>query len=261
MRWISKRARAAAAIAGLLLLGAAGGPAQDGPQPPCEAAPRPDYGAPGEPPRFAVWRAGEIDPRWRPAACLGWSEADFSLMVALAGRFADPADGEAMLARFGAVSRLAGIRYWSVTDALWQVLVLDAAALDGPNPARRRADFSPEELRRGGAVYFAERDNRSTGAVVYRLRVIEATQDRIVASIENVSAVRWYFLTLFAAGTLRTDYFLERSGPGQWRFYSLMRIAAGSGGEAYAKSYVNRAAALYRHLAGMPTDAEPPPVR
>jgi hypothetical protein len=37
----------------------------------------------------------------------------------------------------------------------------------------RRADFSPEELKAGATVYFEQKEGRSSGPVVYRLRVLE----------------------------------------------------------------------------------------
>jgi hypothetical protein len=259
----STRGQAGTALAAAFLLLAAGaaGSSGEGPVPPCGAAPVPAYGAPGAAPEVAAWHEGKVDPAWRPADCLGWEEPGFTLMVALAGRFADAADSTAMLARFGAVSHLPGIRYWSVTDGRWQELVRAATALDGPDPARRRGDFRAEEMLGGGDLYFAERDNRATNEVVYRLRLREATPDRLVIEIENVSAVRWYLLTLFAAGELRTVFFLERSGPGAWRYYSLMRIGPGASGAQYEKSYINRAAAFFRHVAGIPTDQAPPAAR
>ena len=39
--------------------------------------------------------------------------------LALAGSFADPGTAQDLLARFGAISRMTAIRYWSVTDQAW----------------------------------------------------------------------------------------------------------------------------------------------
>jgi hypothetical protein len=59
---------------------------------------------------------------------------------------------------------------------------------------------------------------------------------------------------------LQALHFLERLGPEEWGYYGLARTGAGAspltgGREA---SYVNRAVALFRHLAGLPTDRGPP---
>jgi hypothetical protein len=137
-----------------------------------------------------------------------------------------------------------------------------AAALTGPDGARR-ADFTPAELRSGRDLYLAETENSAVGEVVYRLRVRQATPDRLVLETVNVTSVRWLFFSLFGPGDLRTDYFLDRLPGGGWGYYSLVRV--GSGASRFAQgtygAYANRMLALYRHMAGIPTDREPPAVR
>lgn len=61
---------------------------------------------------------------------------------------------------------------------------------------RRRPDFSAAEMRGGGERYFAQSDTRSTSDVVYRMRVKEATPDRIMLEMENVTAVRVLFIPI-----------------------------------------------------------------
>jgi hypothetical protein len=205
----------------------------------------------------------DLDPRWTPAACLGWRDPQFKLMIALAGRLRGPRSADEMLARFGTVSALAGIRYWSVSDDRWQTLIAAATALDGPDLDRRRADFLPAELKDGKDHFFAQRDNRSSSDVIYRLRLREAGSDRLVIEIENVTAVRFFLVKLFAPGDLRSVYFLERHGADGWDYYGVMRIGRGAtaSAEGYRKSYINRAVALFRHVAGIATDQEPPAAR
>ena len=82
-----------------------------------------------------------------------------------------------LLARFGAVSRLRGVRYWSVTDQAWKTLIHDAFAVTDAAGTTRRDDFRPNELQPGVSLYSAERDGRSSGMVIYRMRVIERTPD------------------------------------------------------------------------------------
>ena len=77
---------------------------------------------------------------------------------------------------------------------------------------------------------------------------------------ENVTAVRVLAMAIFGPGDLRTLYFFERSSPDAWGYYSLAGVdpvstLAIQGREA---SYVNRAVAIFRHVAGLPTDQEPP---
>jgi hypothetical protein len=111
-----------------------------------------------------------------------------------------------------------------VTDNTWRVLITDAAALC-PDTHRRRADFTAAELKGGSDVFFVQDDSRSSGSVVYRLRTLEASADR-----------------------------LERRPPGLWFFYGLSSTGAQASALATVSeaSYVNRAAALYSHLTGVP---------
>ena len=105
----------------------------------------------------------------------------------------------------------------------------------------------------------SQRDNRSASDVIYRMRVRESSADHVVIETENVTAVRWWGMTLFKPGALQTAYFLDMLAPDTWSYYTLTKISDGSWLVAgHEKSYVNRVIALYRHLAGIPTDTEPP---
>ena len=207
-----------------------------------------------------AWSGDEPGVDWAPPACTGWRPLPFRALVAVAGRFHHRGTAEGLLARLGAVSALTTIRYWSVSDGRWLDLVTDAAALSGPDAAARRPDFGVAEMRGGADLYLAQDDNRSTGAVGYRLRVREVAPDRLVAETENVTAVRYLVVPLAGPGDLRALHFLERLSPEEWGYYGLARTAAGTspltgGREA---SQINRAVALFRHLAGLPTDQGPP---
>src|SRR5204863_482294 len=81
--------------------------------------------------------------------------------------------------------------------------------------------------------------------------------------VDNVTAVRAAGLTLFEPGSLQSVVFLERRGLGVWSFYDIIRAGDGSSALAasHEGSYVNRLVALYRYMAGVPTDLEPPAVR
>ena len=235
--------------------------AQDQPRPPCAgASPHPSYAPPGAPPAVVVWSKDDAG-RWVPPGCVGWpSSQRFRLIVALAGQFRHDGDAESLLARFGAISSMRGIRYWSVTDKAWRVLITAAAALDGPNAKRRRPDFSPAEMKSGADLFFAQDDSRSSGSVVYRLRVLERSADRIGIETENNGPVRAFLVTLFPPGSLRATYFLERRDPGIWGFYGLSGTGENASSLAgdHEDSYVNRAVALYRYLIGVPGDRDPP---
>lgn len=245
------------AAAALQLLGFLAGTAQaqESPRPPCGAAPVPAYADGGARPNMRIIRDAALV-AWSPPACTGWPQYKSGVVVALAGKFRFEGSGMELLSRFAAVSSLRGIRYWSVTDKQWRVLVTDAWATGAGQPAQRRADFNPGELRRGAEVFFAQEDSRSLGEVMYRMRVKEADNDRLVVELENVSRVRAMVFTLFDPGELKSLYFFERSAGGFWQIYALA-AAGGAYAERSQASLVNRAAAYYRYFSGAPTDMEP----
>jgi hypothetical protein len=234
--------------------------AQDGPRPPCGGAPETHYADPGALPNVQVWSDGGLGAGWAPPGCTGWMARGFRVLVALAASFRHDGGADDLLTHFGAVSALRGIRYWSTSDKDWRVLITDAAALDGPDAKRRRSDFPAATMRSGGDLYFMQNDSRSSGEVIYRMRVRESDPARLVIAIENVGPVRAFLMTLFHPGDLQSVYFLERRAPGIWGFYSLSRTGEGASPLAggHKASYVNRAVAFYRHVAGVPTDQNPP---
>jgi len=224
-------------------------------RPPCEGTGEdtvPPYADPGASPSIRAW-SGPAASRWIPPACLGWpGEQRFRLLIGIAGQVRRDGDVERFLDRAGAISRLRGLSYWSISDQAWRVLVTDAAALDGPDPARRCADFSADELKAGQERFFLQADRRIPRPVVYRLRVLERGPDRVAIETANVSAIRALFVTLFPPGSLRATWFLTRAAPGVWSVYGL----SGTGESAsvlaphHEASYVNRAVALYGFLTG-----------
>jgi hypothetical protein len=231
----------------------------DGLQPPCGTEPWPRYADVAAPPTVEVWKEGDTGARWVPPACTGWAPDRFNLVVAVSGRF--PGDGriETILSRFGEVSRWAGVRYWSVSKKRWQDLIVEAYALDGPDGQQRRADFAPGEMRPGRDLYFSQTSTGS-GPVVYRMRLRELRGDGLVLETENVTAVRVLAIPLLERGDLRALYFVERSSPGVWSYYNLAGVDRGPNPLTRGRdaSYVNRAVAIFRHVAGLPGDQEPP---
>ena len=233
------------------------------PSPPCGGPPQPSYAAPGEPEHSGTWTRSDLGDNWAPPSCTGWTGTDFRIVAALAGRFRDPASADQLLARFGSISSQMGLRYWSATEHQWRELITAASAVDGPAGKQRRVDFSAAELRSGRDLYYSQTDNRSAGQVVYRMRALEARPDRIVIAVENVTSIRLLLFTLFPPGSVQSLHFLERQPDGGWGYYSLTRTRANSsfltGG--FASSYVNRAAAFYRHIAGLPAEDMPAAAR
>ena len=66
-------------------------------------------------------------------------------------------------------------------------------------------------------------------------------------------------LEVFDSGDIQSTYFLEKIGPGRWGYYALTVMHEGAmviGNQD--ESYLTRTIAIFRHLAGIPTDQEPP---
>jgi hypothetical protein len=235
-----------------LLLTLAGTPlAREGPTPPCGAVPVPGYPAVDKAPAIQVISGKDLA-AWTPASCLGWRAKDDGVLVALAGSFHFNGTTDELLKRFGAISSLKGLQYWSVTDRGWQTLITSASALDSPDGGHSRGDFTLAEMKSGAELYFAQQDNRTSEEVVYRMKVSGLTADGFIVAVENVTPVRSFMLTLFDPGDLQSVHFVKREASGVFRYYGLAFA-----GESLASSlalpeasYVNRALALYGHLSG-----------
>lgn len=164
--------------------------------------------------------------------------------------------------RLGSISTLSTVQYWSTTEQKWRPMVTSASAISSVNSRLPRADYSLAELTRGADLYYSVTDSRSGRPVAYRLRVLEDQPTELLAETANVDAVRQWGITVYATDGLHTLYFMKKQSAGVWAFYSITRVlpntflAAG-----HDKSFINRAIALYRHIVGLPTDAEPPAAR
>jgi hypothetical protein len=249
-----------AAFAFTLLLIASGTRAQV-PQTACGMAGTAPYPSPDSAPAIHIWQGKELEQgHWIPPGCTGWAADPRSrLVVTLSGSFHSDGPMSALLARVGTISALPSIQYWSATDKEWGPLSIDASALSGPDSKSRRSDFLPSELVRGAQLYYWEEDTR-TGSVVYRLRVSENTPDRFIIFSENVTPIRRFWLTLFKPGALQSVLVIEHVAPGIFGVSVFNRSGDGASvlTAGHESSYVNRAAAVYRQLAGIKTDQEPP---
>lgn len=236
--------------------------AQTGPAPPCGTAPVPNYPPAIDSAIVKAWHSPDVLAAWMPPACTDWASSDFATLVTISARFRSSLDGQDLLRRFGSISQLAGVRYWSTTRQRWRALILDAYAVASAHSGQRRGDFQPGEMSEGKVLYFEQTDNLS-GKATYSMHILSASPNRIVVDVENVSAIHYLLIPLFRPGDLQTVYFLDRESTDVWRFYSIVRTAPPSnrllaGNESSA---INRAVAYYRHIAGIPTDQEPPAAR
>jgi hypothetical protein len=233
-----------------------------GPQPPCGAATSPAYPDTGNAPVVEAWDRSDLGRDWTPPACTGWAAPGFSTLVVAAARFRFGAGSAGLLRRIGAISELTGMRYWSTTRKRWQTLIVEAYALSAEAGNRRRKDFSTEEMAEGRSLYFQQADNVS-GRAVYRMRVLTASPDRLVVETENTTTMKYLLLPVFPPGAMQSIYFLERETDDVWRYYSMTRTGRNASWmtAGHEASSINRAVAFYRHLAGIPTDQEPPASR
>ena len=232
------------------------------PRLPCGVAPLPAFAEPGAAPNVLAL-TGQAARAWTPPACSRWPALQAEMVVAVAASFRHDGEIDVLLARIGAISTKKGVRYWSTTESSWQALVTDAFALSGPDASLRRADFGAAEVAAGQTLYYAQNDNRTSGDCVYRERVLVAGRERLMIENENVSPLKKMMMTLFEPGAMQSVYFIEKRAPGVWGFYSLTRVRMASsllptGSDA---SYINRAVAQFRHIAGIPTDKDPPVAR
>jgi hypothetical protein len=233
--------------------------AQSSPQPPCGTEPVPPYPAVDAPATSKLWSRSELGRDWKPPACTGWTAPGFTTLVTTVARFSAESGAEGLLHRIGAISELAGMRYWSTTHQRWQILISDAYAVTGPDTGRRRGGFSPGEMKAGNSLYFDQTDNL-TGKGTCRMHISDVSADRIVFAVENVSTMRYLFLPVFPPGEMQSVYFLDREPENVWRYYSIVRtgLKANSLVTANDSSAINRAVAFYRWLVGIPADREPP---
>ena len=246
----------------VMLLYHAHGYAQSGPQPPCGKEPVPPYPGLDSPPSVKFWSESDLGHDWRPPACTSWTEVGFGTLITTVARFRHTSEAEGLLRHIGAISALAGMRYWSTTHQQWQTLIEDAHALTGSQPSQRREDFTPDQMEAGKVLYFEQVDNLS-GKAIYRMHVAEASANRLVFDVENVSTMRYLFLTLFHPGEMQSAYFLDRESENVWRYYSMVRTGKNASRltAGHESSSINRAVAYYRALAGIPGDQEPPAAR
>ena len=236
------------------------GTAMAGAAPVCPAdgqQPSPAYGAAGAQPRVGIWR--NIGPL-TGTGCGNLLSHKAMLAIALAGRFRFSGSLEDLARRVGAVSRTKGLRYWSVTDGNWRVLLDDAYASKSANGRSRRSDFTAAEVLSGRTLYLGQDDTRSTGINAYSFRTISSDPDRFAFEMVNLTAIGIGPVTFFPAGALKSLHFLERESGDTWTYYGFSILKSGNfiGPEG---SYVNRNAAFFRFLAGQKPDGAPPLAR
>lgn len=192
------------------------------------------------------------------ASCFGKSDSE-ATWITVASVVQSSGSQDTFIERFGSISSLLSVQYWSTTDQKWRPLVSSASAIVSANSREPRADYSLAELTTGEDRFYSLTDTRSGNAITYRLRLWQTQPTALVVEIDNVDAIKHWGITLYGPGGLHTLYFLEKRSPATWTYYSITRLLPKSFlAEGHDKSYINRMVALYRHIMGLQTDAEPP---
>src|ERR1700693_2340230 len=172
---------------------------QTGPLPPCGKEPIPEYPGANEQAVVKSWSKSDLGRDWKPPVCTGWAEVGFTTLVTIAARFPHTSEAEGLLRHIGAISELAGMRYWSTTHKQWRTLIVNAYALTDSKPGQRREDFTSNEMKEGKELYFEQFDNL-TGKATYRMNIVEASARRLVFEVVNVCAMHYYLLHILYTG-------------------------------------------------------------
>jgi hypothetical protein len=192
------------------------------------------------------------------AACFG--QTDSAATWITVGSLVQTSESQSTLVqRFGSISKLLSVQYWSTTEQKWRPMVSSAGAIVSPSTRSARADYSLAELLTEEDRYYSMTDTRSGRAVTYRLRVRQSQPGELVVAISNVDPIKQWGITLYAADGVSSLYFLEKRSPDVWAYYAITRLLPNSFlAQGHEKSYINRAVALYRHIVGIATATEPP---
>lgn len=230
------------------------------PIPPCNGSSHSAYAVLNAPLNVTVLMPSELPATWEPPSCTGWPAKKVAVVVVAAGRFRHTGDTTLLLQRLATVSDLTTIRYWSVSRGRWHNLIDQAFALRTREQQSQRMNFSLAELRPENELYFWQDGSSRMETGVRRLQILARQADQIVFDVENVSPIRLLFVSLFEPGAIQARYVITQESSKIWRYYSLFR-ASGRSNQLIAqhkRSYVNRTAAMFRYLTGIPTDREPP---
>jgi len=233
------------------------------PHVPCGSDPYPAYAAPGPQPTISLWRADELPADWVPPACTGWKPRQGDEVVALAGRFEHQGSFDELVARAGAFSRQTEILYWKEKKKRWEQLYKASAALGSSDPASQRPDFSPAEFGVGTPLYFVQDDTEPIGPIVHELIVRERSQTRLVVSTRSLNRGAVYGMSVIPPGGLEGFFLVEHETGPIWRYYALTRVhlLIPAALAPPPEDHLNKAVALFRFLAGIPTDVGPPALK
>ena len=79
---------------------------------------------------------------------------------------------------------------------------------------RDAAGISRSPKWKAGGHLYRPGDNRSSGLVTYRMRVLDQGENHAEIAVENVTSVWLFVIPLFDPGDLQSLYILQRLSPG-----------------------------------------------
>lgn len=230
-------------------------------RPPCEGTPQPAYGKAGGPPAIMVWPESSLNKTaWAAAPCLHWGGGKMRMAVALAATL-NASSLDELLGRFGALSQYKSIRFWSVMYETWDDFVASSGFVNGPEGQQVVPDHAPADYVAGRDFYYFETSR--AGRTIHRMTVRKRSADRIEVATENITPIRFAMATLFEPAALQSVTFFDRRGSSEWGYFQTIGVGLGSSFITVQSTspYINRLTALYRYLAGIPTDRDPPAAR
>lgn len=230
-------------------------------RPPCEGMSPPAYGKAGSPPAILVWPESSLNKTaWAASPCLHWGSGKVRMAVALAATL-NASSLDELLGRFGALSQYKSIRFWSVMYETWDEFVASSGFVDGPQGQQVVPDHPPADYVAGRDFYYFE--SSRAGRTIHRMTVRKRSADRIEIATENITPIRFAMATLFEPGSLQSVTFFDRRGSSEWGYFQTIGVGLESSFITVQSTspYINRLTALYRYLAGIPTDRDPPAAR
>ena len=225
----------------------------EGPVPPCAGPAEPAFPEVGAPPNVRAWYSEDLR-GWQSPACVAWKQSSADAVAASAGRFLEPDGVDALLARFGAVSGYTNIMYMSQHGNGWRSLVRRAKALSTPNESDARDDFTLDEMKAGKPLHLFM-GGTAVNSIVYRMTVLERTEDKLTLAIENTSTLRVIGIPLLREGAGQFLFNFERDIGDVWKGYVMLRIGSALNNlmRPSINEYETRAVGMFRHFAGLPT--------
>ena len=217
--------------------------------PPCAGQPSPSYPDVDQTPVVRIWRDAELK-AWQIPACLTLPAISPNSLMAAVGRFKTEGGMDAIAGRLAAISDLLKVRYFAF-DKGWKNLYTGAYALPDGNSDAKRADFSADDIQTGKTLRFWKEENSALGGIVYRISVLERTENRLVYTVVNETAAKALMFTASEPGEFRQYYFVERDQDNTWRYYNIVEARIGAGPfSVSSRSFQSRAIAHFRQLAG-----------